>query len=116
ISPSLKVGNTDAKHRANRSFCSDTSNLHDAMKQSWSLGVKTSLPNGQSRPNRPFQQFCKEILNRPITRSRFIVEDNLVGVELLEQVFQALMLNATGECSAAHDPGTHINLAASYFP
>src|SRR5271166_3195623 len=97
ISLSLKVGNTDAKHRTNRSSCSDISNLHDAMKQGWSLGAKRSLPNGQSRPSRPFQQFCKEISNRPITRSRLIVEDNLVSVDLFEQVLQALMLNAAGE-------------------
>src|SRR6266851_9278246 len=86
------------------------------MKQGWSFGVKTSSPNGQSRLRRPFQQFCKEILNWPITRSRCIVEDDLVSVEFLKQVLQALMLNAAGECPAAHDPGAHIDLAASNFP
>ena len=64
---------------------------------------------------RPFQQFRKEVLNRPITRSRLIVEDNLFSVELLEQVLQAVMLNAAGERPLAHHPGTHIDLTASCF-
>src|SRR5580658_5031792 len=115
ISSSPRVGTTAVKQRTNRSSCSDISNLHDAMKQGRSLGVKRTSPNGQSRPRRPFQQFCKEILDRPIARSHFIVEDDLVGVELVEQVFQALMLNAAGECPAAHDPTTHVHLAASCF-
>src|SRR4029453_5456629 len=98
ISPSLKVGNKDAKHRIKRSSCSDISNLYYAMKQCRGLGAKTRSSNDQSWLTWPFLQFCKEILNWPITRSHLVIEDNPVSVELFEQVLQALILNTTREC------------------
>src|SRR5215469_16358896 len=115
ISSSLIIGNTDAKHRTKRSSCSDIGNLYDVMKQGRGFGVEISLLNRRSWPIRPFEQFCKKVLHRAVARSQFIFEDNLFSVKLLEQVLQAVMLNAAGKRPTAHDPGTHMDLMVSYF-
>src|SRR5579883_3449192 len=54
----------------------------------------------------------KEVGERPVARRRCVVEDDLVEIEAVEEVFQRLVLDAAREGAAAHDPGGELGGAA----
>src|ERR1700722_2807832 len=115
ISSSFIIGNTDAKHRTKRSSCSDIGNLYDVVRQDRDIGVERSPVYTRSRSVRLSQQFCKEVSDRSVARSRFIFEYDFFRIEFLEQVLQAVMLNASRKRPTAHDPSTHMDFTSKCF-
>jgi hypothetical protein len=59
-----------------------------------------------------YRKLYEEILDRTVSGSRFVVEDNFVRAEIFEQILQTLIADSSRECKATHDPTSHVHRTA----